>query len=71
MISFDSPVSDIKGIGAGREKYLKKLNITTAGDIVNHYPRDYEDRTRTTPIAELLHDEVSVIIASAKDIQQV
>lgn len=67
MISFDSPVSDIKGIGAGREKYLKKLNITTAGDIVNHYPRDYEDRTRTTPIVELIPDEVSVIIASAKE----
>lgn len=67
MLELFSPVSDIKGIGAGRAKYLKKLNIETAGDILGHYPRDYEDRTKVTPIAELIPDEDAVIAAVVKD----
>ncbi len=67
MLKLNSPVNDIKGIGAERAKYLKKLNIETAGDIISHYPRDYEDRTKVTPIAELVPDEDSVITAVPKD----
>ena len=44
-MNLESPVNSIKGIGAEREKYLRKLNIVTVGDIIEHYPRDYEDRT--------------------------
>lgn len=66
-MNIDSPISTVKGIGAERQKYLKKLNIETVRDILCHYPRDYEDRTTVMPIAELIEDETSVIIAFAKD----
>lgn len=66
-MDLDSPVNDIKGIGEGRAKYLKKLNIETAGDIIEHYPRDYEDRTKVTHISQLLPDENAVIVASASE----
>ena len=65
-MNLESPVNSIKGIGAEREKYLRKLNIVTVGDIIEHYPRDYEDRTVVTPISELCPDENAVILAYAK-----
>ncbi len=66
-MNIDSPISTVKGVGAERQKYLKKLNIETVRDILCHYPRDYEDRTAVTQIAELVEDETSVIIAFAKE----
>lgn len=66
-MNLESPVNSIKGIGAEREKYLRKLNIVTVGDIIEHYPRDYEDRTVVTPISELCPDENAVILAYAKE----
>ena len=66
-MNLESSVNSIKGIGAEREKYLRKLNIVTVGDIIEHYPRDYEDRTVVTPISELCPDENAVILAYAKE----
>lgn len=66
-MELDSPVSELKGIGESRAKYLKKINIETIGDIISHYPRDYEDRTKVTPIALLNLDEDAVIVAAAKE----
>ncbi|MEA4973204.1 MAG: ATP-dependent DNA helicase RecG [Candidatus Metalachnospira sp.] len=66
-MNIDSPISEVKGVGAERQKYLKKLNIEKVRDVLDHYPRDYEDRTTVTPIAELLEDKTSVIIAFAKE----
>ena len=67
MLGPDSPVSEMKGVGEGRAKSLKKLNILKVSDVLSHYPRDYEDRSRVTPIAELLPDENAVVIARIKD----
>lgn len=66
-MNIDSPISEVKGVGTERQKYLKKLNIETVRDILYHYPRDYEDRTSVTPIAELMENEYSVISAYAKE----
>lgn len=67
MLETDIPVSEIKGIGEGRAKALKKLNIVSVSDVLSHYPRDYEDRSRVTPIKELIPDESAVIVAQLKD----
>ncbi|GFI61110.1 ATP-dependent DNA helicase RecG [Clostridiales bacterium] len=67
MLEYSRGVGCLKGIGSGREKYLKKLNIETIGDLICHYPRDYEDRSRITEINDLVPDELSVILAEIKD----
>lgn len=67
MLKADSPVSELKGIGEGRAKTLKKLNIVKVSDIFSHYPRDYEDRSRVTPIKELEPDELMVITGMPKE----
>ncbi len=41
-----TPVSSISGIGPQLTKALAKVNVFTVGDLLQYYPRDYEDRTR-------------------------
>ena len=53
----DLPVETILGIGPKRAALLENLNIRTVGDLVFHFPRDYQDRRRITPISEAGEDE--------------
>ncbi len=46
-------VGVLKSVGPQRQSLLNKLNIFTLGDLLSHYPRDYEDRTQTKPIGQL------------------
>lgn len=41
-----TPVSSIMGIGPQLTKCLAKVNVFTVGDLLEYYPRDYEDRTK-------------------------
>lgn len=41
-----NPVSSISGIGPQLTKCLAKLNVFTVGDLLEYYPRDYDDRTK-------------------------
>ena len=45
------PVTVLSGVGAVRAKALEKLGLCTCGDLLRHYPRGYEDRTRLFSIA--------------------
>ena len=47
-----SPVSSIAGIGPQLTKTLAKLNIFTVGDLLQYYPRDYEDRTKKVSLRD-------------------
>ena len=47
-----TPVSSITGIGPQLTKTLAKVNVFTVGDLLQYYPRDYEDRTRKITFRE-------------------
>ena len=47
-----NPVSSVSGVGPALTKNLAKLNIFTVGDLLQYYPRDYEDRTRRVSLNE-------------------
>ncbi len=47
-----NPVSSVSGIGPALTKNLAKLNIFTVGDLLQYYPRDYENRTRRVSLNE-------------------
>ena len=53
MPSVDDSIQFVKGIGPKKAKLLEKLHIRTLRDALETYPRDYEDRTHITPIAEI------------------
>ena len=51
---FDTPIEYLKGVGPQRAMLLnKELKIFTYGDLIQHYPFRYEDRTKFYKIAEL------------------
>lgn len=47
-----TPVSSISGIGPQLTKALAKVNVFTVGDLLQYYPRDYEDRTHKVTFRE-------------------
>jgi ATP-dependent DNA helicase RecG len=47
------PVTTLKGVGAALAEKLVKLNLHTVQDLLFHLPRQYEDRSRITPIGAL------------------
>ena len=55
-MKLNSPVTALQGVGTARAKQLQKLGIETVYDLLSYFPRDYEDRTRTTTIDHLEPD---------------
>ena len=53
MAKLSDPVTILKGIGPTKAKQFATLNIFTLEDLICHFPRAYEDRTRLVPISKL------------------
>ncbi|MBL7852340.1 MAG: ATP-dependent DNA helicase RecG [Cyclobacteriaceae bacterium] len=54
---FDTSIEYLKGVGPQRAALLQKeLKIFTYGDLIQHYPFRYEDRTRFYSIKEVRED---------------
>lgn len=51
----------VKNIGKTRAEQLNKLGIVTVEDLIEYYPRDYEDRSRFVPINEIEIGSVNTI----------
>ncbi len=54
----------IKGIGEKSEKLFLKLGIETVQDLIEHYPRGYEEFERPTQVASLKEGMTAAIEAS-------
>jgi len=53
VVTLDSKVSCLKGVGEQLAQKLNKLGIVSLQDLLFHLPHRYIDRTRLTPIAQL------------------
>lgn len=47
------PVQYLKGVGEARALLFHNLGIFTVGDVITHFPRDYEDRSRLKKLIQL------------------
>ncbi len=56
MARLSDPVTILKGVGPAKAKQFENLNIFTLRDLICHFPRGYEDRTKLVTIAELQVD---------------
>ena len=56
MARLTDPVTMLKGIGPTKAKQFAALNIFTLGDLICHFPRGYEDRTKLLSIEKLEPD---------------
>ena len=49
------------GVGPAKAKALKRLGLETVGDLLTYWPRDYEDRTRISPLEAVKDGETSCV----------
>ena len=54
-------LSELSGVGAKRTHALQSAGIFTVTDLLNYFPRDYDDRSNVKTIAELTPDAVNTI----------
>lgn len=62
-MKYSDRINVIKGIGEKTEKVFQKLGIETVQDLIEHYPRGYEEFQKPVPIAELREGETFTIEA--------
>ena len=53
MARLSDLITILKGVGPAKAKLFENLNIFTLRDLICHFPRGYEDRTKLLTIAEL------------------
>ena len=56
MARLSDPITILKGVGPSKAKQFASLNIYTLEDLICHFPRGYEDRTRIVTIEKLQPD---------------
>ena len=56
MARLTDPITILKGIGPSKAKLFANLNIFTLGDLICHFPRGYEDRSKQVTISQLEPD---------------
>lgn len=60
---YKMPVSKLSGIGSKREALFNKLGIKSIGDVLNYYPRTYEDWSTVEKINNLQYGGIFCIKA--------
>lgn len=60
-MEWSDSVRTIKGIGEKAEQCLSKLGIVSVGDMLEHYPRRYDEWKDIVPVSQLEEGEISAI----------
>ena len=63
MLDLNKDVKYVKTVGPSRVKLLNKLKIYTLKDLIEYYPRDYEDRSKPKNLYECTEGEEVLIEA--------
>ena len=53
MAKLSDPITILKGVGPTKAKQFAQLNIFTLEDLICHFPRGYEDRTKLLTVSQL------------------
>ncbi|MDR3238635.1 MAG: ATP-dependent DNA helicase RecG [Clostridiales bacterium] len=61
----NDPVTALRSVGEARAALFHRLGLYTVRDVLEHYPRDYMDRSRLSQIADLVPGAVSAVLGVA------
>jgi ATP-dependent DNA helicase RecG len=59
-MTLGSPLAELKGVGEALGKKFAVLGIKTVGDLIDYYPRRYEDYSNIAPIKQLRPGAVTI-----------
>ena len=74
MSEAEKEVRFLKGVGEARAKALNRLGIYSQRDLIEYFPRSYEDRTQFSPIMAAPPDEpvcIRALVASSPTLSRV
>jgi ATP-dependent DNA helicase RecG len=60
MTKLTDPITEIRGVGEELAKKLALLGIRTVNDLIDHYPRRYEDYSEIIPVNKLRPGAVTI-----------
>ncbi len=63
-----TPVTDLKGIGEKTGQLFQKIGVRTVGELLAHYPREYETFQPPVPIAEASPGQVCAVYAEVASV---
>ncbi len=67
----NTPITEVKGIGEKTAKLFAKLDIFTVGDLLMHYPRDYEVFAEPVKVSHAVQGEVCAVHVCVADIPNI
>lgn len=59
-MDLSTPIGEVKGVGPELEKNLNQVGVFSVEDLINYYPRRYDDYSRLLPIAKIKPGPVSL-----------
>jgi ATP-dependent DNA helicase RecG len=59
-MQLSTPLTELKGVGPAVAAKLQQLGLTTAADLIDYYPRRYDDFSTITPINRLKPGAVTI-----------
>ncbi|MDR1067528.1 MAG: ATP-dependent DNA helicase RecG [Clostridiales bacterium] len=63
LMDINAPASELKNIGPHRLALLRRMGIRDVLDIIEHFPKDYEDRTKIVEPSEAASGEFNAVKA--------
>jgi len=63
---YNKPVTTLKYIGPRKASRLSQLNIKTIGDLIWHFPRRYQDRSRLDDLSTAVYGETVSVQVTVK-----
>lgn len=63
-MKYNDSIDKIKGIGEKTRKAFQRIGIETVQDLLEHYPRGYEEFTMPVPISQIAEGDTATIEAS-------
>ena len=66
MLSLNSPISDISGIGKALTKRFANINLETVRDLFFCFPFRYEDYSKIVNISDLKDEATATIIGTVE-----
>ncbi|HCT65012.1 MAG TPA: DNA helicase RecG [Lachnospiraceae bacterium] len=63
-MQLSSSVSEVHNVGKQRLLYLNKMDIFTVEDLIEHFPREYDDRSDVKTVSDLVPNQINTFIGT-------